>query len=139
MNQKYKLIDHTADIAIEVRGKDKKSLFMNCGRALFDLMYDTEGVIGAESYNIEAEGENIDELLINFLRELFFKIEIYKALLKDVEIISIDDGKIVATVTGEVYNAKKHTLKTEIKAVTYHDVKIEETGGGLKVNIVFDI
>ena len=138
MTKNYRFVEHTADIAIEVTGDDLKSLFLNCGYALFDVLYQKKSVTGAKKYRIKAVGDNNEELLINFLRELFFKFAIYKVVLSEITEITLADNEISATVIGEDYNAKKHKTNLEIKAVTYHNVKIEEENGKLKVVIVLD-
>jgi SHS2 domain-containing protein len=134
----YRLIDHTADIAIEVTADDLMSLFLNCGYALFDILYETSGVRSQKSYKIKAKGSTKEELLINFLRELFFKIEIYNVILKEIHIEELTKDEIVATAFGEEYKEDRHKLKKEIKAVTYHNVKIEKKDDKLSVIIVFD-
>jgi SHS2 domain-containing protein len=138
MTKNYRQIEHTADIAIEVTGGDLKSLFINCAYALFDMLYQTSAVKGLISYKIKADGDTKEELLINFLRELFFKFAVYKVLLKDIKIVNLSDNEITADVTGEKYEEGRHRLKSDIKAVTYHNVKIEKKRNKLKVSITFD-
>ena len=134
----YRLIDHTADVAIEVTAHDLKSLFLNCGYALFDILYETGNVRSQKSYEIRAKGSTKEELLINFLRELFFKIEIYSVLLKEIHIDDLTKDKIIATAFGEEFDESRHKLKSEIKAVTYHNVKIEKKNDKLSVIMVLD-
>ncbi len=138
MSKKYRFIDHTADIAIEVNGGDITSLFLNCGNALFDLLYDVDDVSATETHTVNATGETPEELLINFLRELFFSIEVYGNVLNDITITKLTESAISAEVTGEKYDSDRHRLRNDIKAVTYHNVNIAKSECGLKVAIVFD-
>ncbi len=134
----YRLIDHTADTAIEVTGVDMKSLFANCGYALFDILYDTKSVRCVKNYEVTATGAAREALLINFLRELFIKFVVYKIVLREIEITALTGDTCTATVRGEVFSPARHKQKADIKAVTYHNVKITGSGAGLKVSIVFD-
>lgn len=149
MMKDYRLIDHTADIAIKVHGDDIKSLFLNCGYALFDLLYETKGITPTDSLTLSVEGIDEEELLVNFMRELFFQFSIYKLVLNEIEITALNENEVTATVSYEALDMARHKLKNDIKAVTYHDVRIEQrtgrrtghtgrTGKGLSVVIVFD-
>lgn len=138
MIKHYRLVDHTADYAIEVTGDDLKSLFLNCAYALFDILYETGNAKSQKSYKIRAKGSSKEELLINFLRELFFKFEINSVIFKEIHIGDLTKDEVVAEAFGEEFDEGRHKLRTEIKAVTYHNVKIEKKGDKLKVIIVFD-
>ena len=134
----YSLIDHTADIAIRVTGSDKKSLFLHCGYALFDLLYETTDLHPTKTITIKANGTPSEDLLINFMRELFFNFAIYKLVLSKIVIDELTEDSITATVSCEELDLERHVLNNDIKAVTYHDVHIENEGDSLTVTIVFD-
>ena len=60
-------------------------------------------------------------------------------LLKDFSILEINDRHLVAEVRGEPFDSARHSIKTEIKAVTYHEVEVRETEKGLKARLIFDV
>jgi SHS2 domain-containing protein len=135
----YKVLDHTADIGIEVWGKTKKELFANAVLALFDLIVDLAGVNNVNDKVLTAKGADIEDLLVNFLREALYLFNGGKWLVKKCKILELKAKQIVAQLQGELYNPQKHELREEIKAVTYHKLSVKKTNQGWKAKIIFDV
>jgi len=137
--KKYELIDHTADIGIKVRGKSVGELFENAAYAMFDLIADLDRVEKREVLEVEIEGEGMDELLADWLRELLYKFNGERHLLKDFKIEEIDQKSLKARVRGEKLDLSRHSLKMEIKAVTYYGLEIKRTSEGWQAQVIFDV
>jgi len=137
--KKYELIDHTADIGIKVRGKSVGELFENAAYAMFDLIADLNRVKKREVLEVEIEGEGMDELLADWLRELLYKFNGERHLLKDFKIEEIDQKSLKARVRGEKLDLSRHSLKMEIKAVTYYGLEIKRTSEGWQAQVIFDV
>jgi len=137
--EKYELIDHTADIGIKVRGKSVGELFENAAYAMFDLIADLNRVKKREVLEVEIEGEGMDELLADWLRELLYKFNGERHLLKDFKIEEIDQKSLKARVRGEKLDLSRHSLKMEIKAVTYYGLEIKRTSEGWQAQVIFDV
>lgn len=138
---KYKFFDHTADIGVEVTGRTRKELFVNAANALFDVMI--ENRTGREAVEwqkkITIEGSDIDDLLVNFLRELLYLFNGNRFVMNRCEVIEFSNKKLQALLTGESFDSKKHLIITEIKAVTYSGAKVERLKDGWKARIIFDV
>jgi SHS2 domain-containing protein len=137
--KKYKLLDHTADIGIEVWGKTKKELFGNATEAMFDLIIDLTGINNINEKVVTAKGADAEDLLVNFLREALYLFNGKKWIIKQCKLLEMKSGQIVAQLQGEPYDSDKHHLKTEIKAVTYHGLSIEKKAQGWKAKVIFDV
>lgn len=137
----YTLFDHTADIGVEVTGRTKKELFVNAAQALFDVMIEnqTGWEVAKQQKTIKVEGADVTDLLINFLRELLYLFNGEKFLTDSCEIIKFTNKELQARLTGELFNRKKHSIKTEIKAVTYSGLTVERVKSGWKAKIIFDV
>ncbi len=135
----YKPIDHTADLGIEISGKDEQEVFENAGMAVHDLIADLRHVRPREVRKVAVEGRDRADLLVNFLREILFLYNGKHWLLKKVTIGKFSRGKIEATLTGEPFDSARHGLKHEIKAVTYHQAEVKETPQGWKARVIFDV
>ena len=137
----YKFFDHTADIGVEISGRTKKELFANAASALFDVMIESEtGEKSAKQLKkITVEGADVEDLIINFLRELLYLFNGETFITGSCEIIKFTNKELQALLTGESFNKKKHSIKTEIKAVTYSGAKIEKLKDGWKARIIFDV
>ncbi len=135
----YKLFDHTADIGIEVWGKTKKELFANAVYSLFDLIVDLTGVNDVNEKVVTTRGADIEDLLINFLRETLYLFNGKRWLVKKCKLLELSDTQIVAQLRGEPYNSHKHQLRKEIKAVTYHDLSVKKTNEDWRAKVIFDV
>ena len=139
MTRNYKTFDHTADLGIEVYGKDQRELFVNAGRALFDLITDLDKIEAKTSLSLNLEALDREDLLVNWLRELLYFHQSEGYLLNDFVLHDLEEQSLRATVKGEIYEANRHELIREIKAVTYHQLKVTQEKERWVARIVFDI
>jgi len=137
--KKYEQVEHTADIGIRAYGADLKELFVNAACGMLDIVFDTDAIDENLDVPLEITGVDTEELLVNWLQELLYLFEVKHLALKRVAVEEIANGKLKATVFGERFDQKRHTAKTEIKAVSYHQLRIEKRGDILAVQIIFDI
>lgn len=136
---KYILIDHTADIGIDVFGATLQELFANAAFALFDIITDLSKVEGKAEYKISISGIDKEQLLVNWLSELLYLHDVKNLLFKDFYVIDMKDNQLNASTRGEVFTEGKHVIKTEIKAVTYHCLSIVQEDHQWKARVIFDI
>ncbi len=130
----YQELDHTADWAFRAFGSDLKELFQNAAYALFAL----EGALDAQSTltrEIHVQGIDREALLVNWLSELLFLQETQRETYQKFEIVNLSDTELRAIVHG----ARAQPLTKFIKAVTYHDLKIEQTEKGWQATVVVDV
>ena len=139
MTKIYKTFDHTADLGIEVYGKDQRELFVNAGRALFDLITDLDKIEAKTSLSLNLEAVDREDLLVSWLRELLYFHQAEGYLLNDFVLHDLEEQSLRATVKGEVYETNRHELIREIKAVTYHQLKVSRKKERWVARIVFDI
>jgi len=137
--QRYRVFDHTADLGLEIYGTDEKELFLNAAIAVFDTMTELDYVTAKEKRYFSVEGSDREDLLVNFLREILYMCNGEGFLLKECSISDIDDRHIIGTVRGEVFDPEKHRIKTDIKAVTYHQIEVEKTRHGWRGRVIFDV
>ena len=139
MSKKYKLIDHTADFGIQVLGSDSQELFTNAALALFDVITETDELKGCNSCNITVSGADWSDLMVNWLREILYLWNGKERLVKSVQILSLSENKISAKIYFDAYKPDRHTIKTEIKAVTYHQIQVKSDPSGWEARVIFDI
>ena len=137
--KKYEIIDHTADIGLRAFGKDLGELFENSASGMFEIIADLKNVKPKTHLTIEVGALNREELLVNWLRELLYQYNTQEILFKKFEIEKITDNRINAKAWGEKLDSQRHNLKTEIKAVTYYDLKIKKEEEGWSSQVIFDI
>jgi len=136
---KYSVIDHTADFGIHVYGSDSKELFANAAWAVFDLITEIDQLTGLDSCDIEMSGDDWPDLMVNWLREVLYLWNGKELLVKKARITSLSETELTATLEFDPFNPDRHIIKTEIKAVTYHQIQVTGSSHGWEAMIIFDI
>ena len=139
MRDGFEIIDHTADVAIAAYGADMKKAFANAALGMFSIMTDIKKVNQTAVRDVEVTADEMKVLLVSWLNELLFICEVEKILFKKFDISELDGTRLVAKCYGEKIDPKRHRIKTEIKAATYHMTQIEEKRGGIRIQVLFDI
>jgi len=135
----FEVIDHTADIGIVVYGADIKQVFANAALGLFNLMADLDNLKENTKREIELSAEDVEVLLVEWLNELIYISEVEHIVFKRFEINELSNTKLKATCFGQKIKPGQHRLKREIKAATYHMLRLNKVDGGYKVQIIFDV
>ena len=135
----YEIIEHTADVGLRIFGETLETLFINAGVAFFELITEIEKVGEKEAVDFSVTAEDRKELLVRWLSELHFKFEVDRLLFRRFRISKISEKFLEAKVYGEKFDSARHQLKTEIKGVTYHQLKVEPTKGGWVAEVIFDV
>jgi SHS2 domain-containing protein len=129
----------TADLLVEATGRTLGEAFSQITLGMFNMMTPISGIKEKEDFSLETEGWDLENLLFNLMDEFLFINDVEFLVPKTVN-ISIDHEKIkaIAKCKGERFSASTHEVGIQIKAVTYHMMKIEETKDGWYVRMVFD-
>ncbi len=139
----YKFVEHTADIAVDISAISIEGLFKTSAKAWQDIILGKYKPSDDEQLSIEIKADSLEVLLVDFLSELNYLLLTKKWIFsttKKITIVSNDDEMILKVLLkGENFDIQKHELKAEIKAVTYHQMKIERVGNSYTTRIVFDI
>lgn len=133
---RYKLIDHTADVMVSCKGKDLEECFENAAYALFDQMVDATTIKGSVIKEIISKGHDDEEKLYSFLSELLFVMETEGLVFNDFKVAFTDDA-VKCIAKGESLDLGRHNPKTEVKAITYHELKVDHNVPC--VTVIFDV
>ncbi|MFH1126158.1 MAG: archease [Candidatus Altiarchaeota archaeon] len=138
--KEFEFLEHTADLKFRSFGRSLNEAFANAGKAIFSAMTKLSTVELTMSKKITLEAENLEMLLHDFLSELIYLFSVEELLLKkfDVRIVQVNTYQLHATVHGEKINLKKHSLYKEVKAATYHEMKIEKKDNQWVIEVVCD-
>jgi SHS2 domain-containing protein len=130
-----------ADAAFEASGSTLEELFMGAAAATFEVMADTKTVKPVLIREIVLENESVDGLLIDWLSELVFLKDSESLLFCefDVCITKNDVYELNALAKGDKIDRDKHSLRSDVKAVTYHMLEVKKTGENWTARVVLDI
>ncbi len=141
--QAYSELEHPADILLEVYGRDLASLFENALFALYDQLAQLEDFDITARRQVKAEGSSVSEALRALLSEALymFETESFIAARAKARVVTNPDGhvEVSANLGGEILDRERHTVLSEVKAVTYHQLQAEELPeGGWRATVLFD-
>ena len=130
------IVDHTADWALRVRGRDLAELFRHAAIGMARLLAgDLAAVSLTEERALAFESYDVEGLLVDWLGELAYWAERDGMVFPVVELSELTPTTLRSVVRGgRVAELQKH-----IKGVTYHDLAIRQRDNGLEVTIVFDV
>jgi SHS2 domain-containing protein len=132
----FEEVEHTADWALRVRGRDLRELLVNAARGMSCLLVpDLDAVPTDVERRFELDALDAEGLLVEWLSELAYWAEAEMLVFREFEIGRVAPDHLEALVRGgHASNLHKH-----IKAVTYHDLEIIKTKDGLEATVVFDV
>ncbi len=136
---RYEQIDHTADVGLLVRGETLSLLFENAALGLFDVISGLDSIEPREERLVTVEAPGREELLVRWLSELNFIFSTEGMLFCAFHVASITDERLEARISGEPYDPERHSLEVEVKAVTFHRLRVDNLPSGWEAVVVFDI
>ncbi len=131
---RFEEIEHTADLALRVYGRNLKELFANAAYGMFSLMAELEELEPTIKREISLESLDYEALLIDWLNELLYWHEVEDEVYTRFTIHTLSSTALTATVEGVKAEASK-----AIKAATFHDLAIVKAEAGYVTTIVFDV
>lgn len=132
--KRFEELEHTADWAFRAYGSDLKELFANCAHALFALEGAGENP-PTVTRRVSVQGIDYESLLVNWLSELLYLQETQHETYSRFTIEALSPTSLEARIEG----APSGPLNKFVKAVTYHDLKIEQTPVGWQATVVVDV
>jgi SHS2 domain-containing protein len=137
----FEVFEHTADVGLRVEARSLEELFVAAARGVFSLVVENpEAIEPRQTVRIEIESEDLLGLFVDWLRELIYRFETEHLLLSDFRVqLSADSRKLAAECRGEKADWSRHLPDNELKAVTYHGLRLEQTTNGWEAEVIFDI
>ena len=135
----YELIEHTADIGIRVRAKDVNELFKNAASAMFQIIAEpkTPVILSSPELPVKLNAESTEQLFVNWLNELLSLSATKELIFCNFKINKIEKNCLEASISGRP--SDNFHINTEIKAATYHELKLEQKKSGWLAEVIFDV
>lgn len=133
---RYELLEHTADLMIKAYGDTLEECFENVAFAMADQIVDASSIHLSKEEDIVIEGTDLEELLYDFLSEILFIFDARGLIFGKFNITLLQE-RLECRAWGEEFNPKKHSPKSDIKAVTYHELQVNEDEPS--ITVLFDV
>jgi SHS2 domain-containing protein len=135
----YEIFEHTADMGLRVRAPDLPALFADAGRGLTSMIApNLDSIRPVRRIPLRVTGSRRDDLLFDWLSEILYLFESEHLLLSQFD-VEIDAEGARGTARGEPADESRHELEHEVKAITYHGLKVDETPDGWLAEVIVDI
>lgn len=139
---KYDYLEHTSDVYVQAYGKSLEEAFENAALGLTGVFTDTAKIRPEEVVEETVEAEDLQMLLYKWLEAILIRLDAEQMVFSSFSLkIVRSDGKYVlrALMKGERFKPGWHTSGTHVKAVTLHDMEIDESPGNARVKVLLDI
>jgi len=134
----FREFEHTGDLGIELAAPTRGELFSRAAIALASLLVERASVSAIEEREIRVEAEADLDLMHDLLTELLSLFMVEGFIWHDASVAEADRSLCV-TLVGEPFEPTRHEFRGEIKAVTYHQLTVENSPVGWRARIIFDI
>jgi SHS2 domain-containing protein len=135
----YEYFEHTADLGIRVRAKDQNTLFQEAATALFAAIVDDLDTVRPDrEIEVAVAGAERDYLLFDWLRELLYRFDAEHMLFAKFTVTVTETG-LKGRAWGEPLDPTRHVLAHEVKAITYHELRVEQEGDEWVAEVIVDI
>ena len=139
MLKSYEVLEHTADIGIRVKSSSLEGLFKNAALAITGISAEKQNIQLPEKHKIiiRQKAVGVEELFINWLNELLSVSAAECLIFEDIKINEINEKFVDAVAIGT--DMRNYKINTEIKAATYHQLKVQRSGPFWKAEVIFDV
>jgi SHS2 domain-containing protein len=135
----YETFDHTADLGLRIQAQSLNELFAEAGKALFSVLVEnSETIEPRERFSLSVFGTDREYLLFDWLKELLYRFEVEHRLYCRFD-VAVSNAGLEATIWGETLDRARHELGHEVKAITYHGLKVEQGQDGWLAEVIVDI
>ena len=140
MKPMFETFDHTADLGLRIRAGDLNTLFSEAGLALASILVEDLGSVRpVRRVQVDLPADEVEYLLYDWLRAILYHFESDRLLVARCEVRVSPTAGLQAVLEGETFDPARHELSHEIKAITYHDLRVEETEDGWLAEVIVDI
>ena len=135
----HETFEHTADLGLRICAADLDALFVVAAQALFGaIVEDLATVRPLQKIDVQIDGDEIDFLFFDWLRELLFHFDA-EHLLFGKFAVHVSEARLTASAWGEPLDRGRHNLEHEVKAITYHGLRVDKIGDLWEAEVIVDI
>jgi riboflavin kinase/FMN adenylyltransferase len=136
----FEELEHTADWAVRIAGATLPELYAHAGQTLFHLMGAPFDAPATVTHEVTVEANDLEVLLVRWLQELLFRMETADELYTQFTVAEVvpPAGGMPARLRATVAGVPGRSDLAHVKAVTYHNLAVQQTDGGWEATVVFD-
>ena len=140
----YEIFDHTADVGVRAWGADPAEAFARAARGMLSVILGEDPAVwraagSAGDVTVAVAGAGWDDLLVNWLAELLFYVDVEAFVPRGFRFERCAPPRCVATLTGLRLHHPEQAAGVAVKAVTYHQLRVDVAPGRTEIEVILDI
>jgi SHS2 domain-containing protein len=138
MDRLFEILEHPSDLGIRAWDDSLAGAFINAARGLLSVIL--EGEVRERSARIVTlTASDRGHLLVRWLSEVLYLYDAEHFVPAGFRFTEFSDTSLRAEIKGEAFDGIRHQTKLDVKAVTYHQLAVEEHPGRCQVTVYLDI
>jgi SHS2 domain-containing protein len=133
------LLEHTADMGLAATGETLGDLFQAAARGLRAILTADRPRTSDRWESVTVTGEDAEELLVNWLNEILYRIEVKGFFPEGFAVDDISGTRLVGRIGGATLDRRRHRFDREIKAVTWHRLLVVHEDGRWRARVYVDL
>jgi SHS2 domain-containing protein len=135
----FDVLEHPADIGFRAFGNDLPELYANAALALLSIAGNPEAAEPRQEYRIAVTSGDREALMVDWLSEVLYWFDGKRIAFRDFRITDLTDYILEAVGRGEPRDPERHRASLIVKAVTWHQLKVERRDAGWVAEVYLDI
>lgn len=139
----FKVLAHTADIALEVQAGDLNALFIDAAKGWKNIVVENSETQLSNMRRVNLTSVEAEDLMVQWLSELNYFLTVHQWIMHEIQTLNIRSTEkeliLEAEIGGETLDSERHYIYCDIKAVTYHQLNIEKIANQYHTRIIFDL
>lgn len=138
--------DHTADAGVRIEAVSPAELLRETARAFLSVLMEPDACEWSEKdsqeIRVDLTAPDSESLLVDFLNELIYLFDSRRLIFPEliVEEVKLGAGAVLrGRLRGGPWDPRRHKLRTQVKAATYHGLEVRESEKGLSAEVIFDL
>ena len=135
----FEFFDHAADVGLRITAVDLPGLYEGAAQALMHWIGPPPSHGKGRAEAVEVAGEDLEELMVRWLQELLYLFHARHGYVTAVKGLAVEPSRLKAEVVWLPWDETSGHAYQEVKAVTYHGLRVERSGGGWEARVILDI
>jgi SHS2 domain-containing protein len=133
----FQILPHTSEMALEVTAWDWATFYRSAAEGLLAVYGLSPGKHATAKLERSFAAETPEDIVVSWLSELIFLVGTERLVPAGFEVLKAGPQELRVVINGN--RAEQIILEREIKAVTYHGLKVESGPAGMKARIILDV
>jgi len=131
----YEFFEMEAGVGVRAWGPTRAVAFGHAALGVLAYVVDPASVEVRETREVRAQGDSPERLLVAWINECLYVHEIEGFVARHVDVLDIDDRRVVGLLAGEELDVRRHPPGKVIKSVTLHGLSLTETPGRVEARV----